>query len=395
MKNLLLLFLFSMFTASCTTRQRTGQKKVSISIARIENSLIPIDNSGRDSGTTQSVLSRMDALGVPGMSVAVFDQGRIIWAKGYGLSDKKLFQKVDTATIFQAASISKPVTSVAMFRLVEKKIINLDDDVNIHLRSWKVPENEYTEEVKVTPRRIVSHMAGLTVHGFYGYSHEDSIPSILQILDGLPPANSKPVRVSIKPGTEEVYSGGGFTVLQLLLEEQTGKPFSVLMNDLVIKPIGMKQSFFSLKIPDAMSVRQAKGYRNGEMVDGGYNVYPEQAAAGLWTTPSDLARFMLNIGGSYRGNLKNGILQQSTVRSMFTRVPGGGGLGFGIDGSGNSFRFRHNGGNEGFRCYAISFANVGRGVVIMTNSDSGSQLIHELVRAIAREYQWPAMWPRE
>lgn len=357
------------------------------SVLAVENNIIPL--SGADSGQTQTLIKRMKKLRVPGVSIAVFDQGHIIWARGYGLADKKTSQKVDSNTIFQAASISKPLTTVAMFALAEKNLIALDKDVNLQLRSWKLPANEYTDTEKVTPLRIVSHMGGLSIHGFYGYERNDTIPSLIQILNGVSPANNRPVVVFTRPGEKESYSGGGFVLLQLLLEETTGKSFPQLMNELVIQPANMTQSAFSLNPPHPNIT--AKGFdTKGKKVKGGYRVHPEQAAAGLWTTPSDLARFMINVGDSYRG-VKNKILLQSTVQEMFTKVPGGSGLGFGIDGKMEALRFRHSGGNEGFTCYAVSFAETGRGVVIMTNSNNGSQLIREIVRAVSKEYKWPPM----
>lgn len=364
------------------------------SVERIENNLFEIAKTGADTGIAHSVFERMKAFGVAGMSVAVFEQGKVIWAKGYGIRNKESNEKVTSTTVFQAASISKPVTSVAAFKLVDKGLLNLDENINTYLKKWKVPENEFTTDSKVTLKGIVSHTAGLTVHGFNGYGPNDSIPNIMQILDGIRPANSEPIRVFMKPNTEESYSGGGFTVLQLAIEERTGKPFSKAVDELVLFPVGMKNSRFSLKVPSDFQKNVATGYReNGERVDGGYHIYPEQAAAGLWTTSSDLAQFMIEVGNSYRG--KQGLLRQETVKKMFERIPGASGLGFGIDGEGQSLRFRHSGGNEGFSCFAVSFAETGRGVVVMTNSDNGSPLVREMLRAISKEYKWPLMWIRE
>jgi CubicO group peptidase (beta-lactamase class C family) len=262
-------------------------------------------------------------------------------------------------------------------RLAENKLISLDENVNDKLRGWKVPDNEYTAQEKVTPGRIISHMAGLSLHGFVGYKQDAKIPSLTQILDGLPPANSAPVQVTAIPGTREIYSGGGFVLLQLLMQELTGEPFETLMKELILQPAGMTQSDFALLFPANMASLAANGYhQNGEMVEGGHYLHPELAPAGLWTTPSDLARFLLSIGNSYRNG--SGILKKETARSMLTRVPNGSGMGFGLDGEGEVFRFRHNGQNDGFSCYAVSFAGIGRGVVIMTNTDQGDQLCMNL-----------------
>ena len=389
--NLAALCCFS-FALTCSAQQRQNE---SADIRHIENGITPITGSGKDSGSTRSILNRMHELKIPGLSIAVFDQGRIIWTRSYGYRNLALKQKVDANTVFQAASLSKPLTSVAMFELAEQQMIRPDEDINQQLHSWKVPDNGFTREHKVTPEGIVCHEAGFNVHGFAGYRHRDTIPTLLQILNGEKPANSPPIRVVEVPGIKESYSGGGFEVLQLLLQEVTGKSFPALMNDLVIGPAGMRRSAFSLRIPAALAGNFAAGYvADGSEVTDGYDIYPEQAAAGLWTTPSDLVHFLLNIDGAYLG--RSGLLKQPTVKYMLTKVPGGGGSGFGVDHEGTAdIDFRHSGGNYGYTCYEVCFAENGKGVVIMTNSDNGSQLMHELVRDIARVYGWPAMWPHD
>jgi CubicO group peptidase (beta-lactamase class C family) len=180
----------------------------------------------------------------------------------------------------------------------------------------------------------------------------------------------------------------------LLAQDITGQPFAELASTAVLQPTGMTHSTFAQPLPEALQKFAATGYRpDGRAVDGGHHVYPELSAAGLWSTPSDLARFMMAIGRSYRGH-NGGLLRPRTARMMLTRVPGGSGLGFGLSGADSTFRYRHTGGNEGYRAYAVAFANSGRGVVIMTNSDAGDVLIRELLDAISREFGWPGMQVR-
>jgi CubicO group peptidase (beta-lactamase class C family) len=380
---------------ACASAPAPDATDIAARVVRIENDIIAISAAGVDSGTAQSLLSRMTALRVPGLSVAVFDSGRIVWARAYGVVDRNTDIIVDTATLFQAASISKPVTSVGMFRLVEQRHISLDTDVNTQLRSWAVPENRFTQIEKVTPRRLVTHMSGLNVHGFFGYRSNEALPTLLQILNGEPPANSPAVRVDTVPGVRETYSGGGFVVLQLLMEDVSGRSFGDLLKDLVLKPAGMVHSTFAQPLPVELAGRATTGHNDtGAVIAGRSHVHPELAAAGLWSTPSDLARFMISVGRSYRGE-PGGLLEQPSARTMLTAVPRGSGQGFGLSGEGNAFRYRHSGGNAGFTCYAVAFADIGRGMVVMTNSDRGTQLIRELTRAVAREYGWPRMWVRE
>ncbi|HSO87797.1 MAG TPA: serine hydrolase domain-containing protein [Draconibacterium sp.] len=362
---------------------------------RFENNIYPINEKGEDDSVMVTLTSRMNDFNVPGLSITVFDNNEILWSKGYGVKDKNSGKPVTENTLFQAASISKPVTSVAAFKLIEENKFSLDENVNSKLIRWQIPDNKFTKNEKVTARRIMSHTSGLGTNGFEGYKQQDSIPTLKQILQGSEITNSEPVRVIQKPGESEIYSGGGMTVLQMLMEDITGKEFSDLMNDLVLNPMQMHNSSFEYPLPERFIGLTSIGYdEKGNAIDGGYHIYPEKAAAGLWSTSSDLARFMIALGKSYRGE-ENSLLKQSSAQIMMTRVPNAGGIGIGIDGEGEAFRFRHSGGNAGFSCYAVSFANKGRGVVIMTNSDNGFHLIHEIVRAVAREYNWPPMFMRE
>ena len=361
----------------------------------VENNIYRIGENGKNDSTTTTLTSRMEALNVPGVSITVFDDNKILWSKGYGKKNKETGEDVNERTLFQAASISKPLASVAAFKLIERNILSLDENVNLKLDRWQVPDNEFTQIEKVTPRRIMSHTSGLSTSGFQGYNKRDSIPTLLEIVQGSEITNSEPVRVVQKPGASELYSGGGMEVLQMLMEDVTGEAFPKLLNTLVLDPTGMENSSFAYPLTERLQNLTANGYdENGYVVEGGYHIYPEKAAAGLWTNPTDLALFMIALGKSYRGE-NTVLLSQESAKTMMTRVPNAGGIGIGIDGKGKAFRFRHTGGNAGFVCYAVSFANTGRGAVVMTNSDNGFPLIHEIVRAISKAYNWPAMWMRE
>jgi CubicO group peptidase (beta-lactamase class C family) len=270
----------------------------------------------------------------------------------------------------------------------------LDEDVNVRLKSWKVPENEFSRKEPVTLRRLLSHTAGLTVSGFGGYPAGTPVPTTVQVLSGEKPANSKAVLVDILPGSEWRYSGGGFTVAQLLMEEAAGKPFPALLSELVLEPLGMADSTFEQPLPDRLRGSAASAHNpEGKPLPGRGHTYPEMAAAGLWTTPSDLARFLLEIRKATRGD--SAILTQDKARQMTTAGKGGYGLGLSVQGFGRAARFGHGGSNEGFRCQMTAFLEQGQGAVIMTNGERGGGLADELLRAIAREYDWPAYKPVE
>src|SRR6266704_996806 len=205
------------------------------------------------------------------------------WAKGYGVAEPGGKVPVTTRTLFQAGSISKPVAAAAMLALVEQGKLSLDEDVNMKLKSWKVPENEFTKEQKVTLRRLASHTAGLTVHGFPGYDVDEKVPTLVQIFNGEKPANTDAIRVDFVPGTEERYSGGGVTIEQQLMMDVSGKQFPVLMKETVLDKIGMSDSSYEQPLPPARAAMTAGGvYADGKPVHGKWHVYPEMAAAGMW-----------------------------------------------------------------------------------------------------------------
>ncbi|WP_223033722.1 serine hydrolase domain-containing protein [Hanstruepera marina] len=396
--SLIALVLFTFLSCQSNTRKELVDSATGNSNSmqnRIENNIHRIDKNGKNDPLATTIETRMRDLKVPGVSIAVFDNNQILWAKGYGKKNKETTENVDENTIFQAASISKPIASVTAFKLIEKGKLSLHEDVNLKLKRWHVPNNTFTADEKVTPSRIMSHTSGLGTSGFQGYNKKDTVPTLNEILQGSTITNSEPVRVVQKPGESELYSGGGMEVLQMLIEDVSGQEFSKLADDLILNPIGMSHSSFVYPLPEKLHKLTANGYdENGNLIDGGYRIYPEKAAAGLWSNPTDLALFMIALGKSYRGD-DNTLLSEESAKTMMTRVPNAGGIGIGLDGEGKAFRFRHTGGNAGFVCYAVSFANTGRGAVIMTNSDNGFPLIHEIIRAISKGYNWPAMWMRE
>ena len=361
--------------------------------ARVEQGLLPgIVIAGRPL-PVRPLAERMAALKTPGVSVAVINDGRIEWARGYGVADAGGNAPVTPQTLFQAASLSKPVASLAALRLVEQGKLALDEDVNARLTSWKVPENDFTKTEKVTLRRLLSHTAGLTVSGFPGYSAGAPVPALVQVLDGQKPANTAAIRADVVPGTISRYSGGGYTVMQQLLMDITGRPFPSLAADLVLKPVGMTDSTYEQPLPEARRAAAASGHlATGGLLPGRYHTYPEMAAAGLWTTPTDLARFLIEMQKALQG--KSAILSASMARQMVTDQKGSYGLGLGLEGAGASAAFGHGGSNAGFKCGMTAFIESGRGAVVMTNGDQGGRLASEVLRAVAAEYDWPARRPR-
>jgi CubicO group peptidase (beta-lactamase class C family) len=331
---------------------------------------------------------------VPGLSLAIIDDGKIVYAKGYGVTAPGGSSPVTTDTRFLAGSVSKSVAAMGALRLVEQGRLSLDGDVNDHLARWKVPENDHTRVEKVSIRRIVSHTAGLTVHGFPGYDRSAPLPTTEQILDGATPANTGPVRVDTVPGERWRYSGGGYTVMQLVMEDVTGQPFARWMQDNVLAPLGMASSSFDNPPTPAFGERAAQGqYADRRPVAGGWHVYPEMAAAGLWTTASDLARFAIGVQESHAGKNNPVISRSMTNRMLAYERNDFDGLGVFLQGNGPTLRFSHSGRDEGFDTYLGAFASRGQGVVVMINANDNSGLLRRIVNRIGRQYGWPAVEP--
>jgi CubicO group peptidase (beta-lactamase class C family) len=364
-------------------------------VSRIERGLVPpVIVTGRQVKLS-NLDDRMHELKVPGVGVAVFHNGHIEWTKGWGFADVEAKRKVDDDTLFQAASISKPVAAVAALALVSRGRLMLDDDVNKVLKTWKVPESKFTGTEKVTLRRLLTHSAGITVSGFRGYAATEAVPTLLQVLGGTKPANSAPIVVDIPIGSRWRYSGGGFSIVQQMIEDETGKPFAQAVRELVLEPFDMKHSSFVQPIAADRRENAATGYRSsGQPVEGKYHTYPEQAAAGLWTTPEDLAKFAMEVQKIASGKGTT-VFSEQLARDMIRRQFENYGLGVAIEGEGAASRFAHGGANEGFRCQLTAFRLTASGIVVMTNSDTGGALASEIIRAVAREYRWPGLGPIE
>ena len=394
-------FLFVIASAIVPSLYQTHAQQPELSadtqreISHIENGLLPSAIIKGQPAAAMNLTERMLYYHVPGVSIAYFDHGKIQWSKSYGVSNVQTGSPVTPETLFQAGSISKPIAALGALSLVRSGKLKLDENVNNELHSWHVPDNEFTTSQKVTLRRLLSHSGGVNVHGFSGYEAGQSLPTVIQILDGLKPASSPPVRVETVPGSVYSYSGGGMMIVQLMMMDATGKSFSTLMHDRVLRPLGMTRSTYEQPLPSNLIGMAALGYgSHGEPVPGGFHIVPEMAAGGLWSTPTDLARAAIEVQKEYAGT-SNKVLNQALAREMLTRQKGSWGLGFEVEKPGATPRFDHFGVNTSFVAVLQAYRDNGPGVVIMTNGQQGEKLITEILRAIAHEHAWPDFQPAE
>ncbi len=355
-------------------------------ISRIENGLQPRLQLTNEELVTFNIEERLRELGIPGISIALLNNGEIEWARAYGMADSSENRKLTPETMLLAGSISKPVSALRAHQLVEAGVIDLDRNVNDYLKSWKLPDNEFTEKEKVTTRRLLNMTAGLTVWGFPGYDKGDDIPSVQDVLDGK--GNTDAVRVYKEPGESWMYSGGGTTIMQLMITDLEQQSFPDIMETNVLKPLGMVGSTFENPLPEEYHAIAATGYRsNGDEVEGKWPIYPEMAAAGLWTTPSELILWAKEIQ-NIQQNQVDGLLKVEAVNEMLTPGMEGHGLGPVI----SDHTYGHGGADEGFRANLMVWKDHPIAVVMMVNSDNGS-IMQEVLLAIAEEYDLPGVEP--
>jgi CubicO group peptidase (beta-lactamase class C family) len=368
-------------------------------IEAIERGLLPsVVVAGEAPNWT--IEERMREHRIPALSIAVFDNYELQWAKAYGMADGDAGSRATDETLFLAGSISKSVNALGVMLAAADGKLALDQPVNELLQSWKLPENALTRATPVTLRKLLSHTAGTTVHGFPGYAEGVALPSVQQILNGEPPANTAAVRVDLAPGTRFRYSGGGTTITQLALTDRTGQAYPEVLAKLVLEPLGMRHSSFEQTLSPERLSQAAVGYDgDGKAIEGKRHRYPEMAAAGLWTTPSDLARFFIEIARARAGQsspaMQEIAIQMTSQVINTSEADDGAGIGLGV------FLFRrhgaeffgHAGADEGFQANAVVSMDGGRGIVIMANSNNGFRIFSEIERAVFAEYGWPGAEP--
>ncbi|HEX4457745.1 MAG TPA: serine hydrolase domain-containing protein, partial [Polyangia bacterium] len=381
-------------SACGTTRSRaaraTNADDVAAAMARVEHGLAPeVRFAGERGGW--SIDERLRALRVPGVSIAVIHDGRVAWAKAYGVADVPSGRRMDVDTRFGVASISKMATGIVALQLVDRGQVALDADINQALRSWKVPENELTRGHPVTLRQLLSHSGGINLHTVLGYEPDAPLPTLPQILDGVAPANTAPVRVEYVPGKEFHYSGGGLLIVQQLILDLVGQPFAQLMQERLFAPLGLTHTTFALHLsPDERA--HAATAHNGDESVWPTRVYPDAAPAGLWTTPSDWARLLIEVQRGLNG--RSSVISRAMAQAMTTPlVPLGvpdvwTSVGAFVERHGHTMYFGHDGHNPGFMSVSRMMTTGGDGAVVMTNGEGGAELIFEILRSIAAEYKW-------
>jgi CubicO group peptidase (beta-lactamase class C family) len=393
MKYVYALFLIVLCQGSYTplyAQEKKYPPEIEQKIREVENNLgfwIKIDGE-----PNLTLKDRMSFYHVKGVSVAVIKNYKIEWVRGYGWADSLAQRRVTPGTLFQAGSISKSLNGVGILKLVQNKKLDLYSDVNDYLTSWKFPYDSLSKGKKVTLANLLSHTAGLTVHGFPGYERGDTIPTLIQILNGDKPANTPAVRSAIQPGLKHKYSGGGTTISQLIIQDLTNEPYDVFMRKNVLEPMGMKNSSYTQPPQGGKQQLLASGYyKDGKEVKGKYHIYPEQAAAGLWTNPTDLAHYIIETQLALTGKSHKVLSQEMTKLRLTPYVDNSAAMGVFIIKRGEQTYFQHSGADEGFVAQYYGSMEGGNGVVVMVNSDNGA-ITEEIVNSVATVYGWKGFY---
>lgn len=378
--------------AICLSVSLAASAETDPKISTVEHGLRPAARLEGEPGATYTIDEAMRDLHVPGVVVVVIHDGRIAWAKGYGVAADG--RPVTAETLFQAGSVSKSVAAVAALQLAQSGKLTLDGNVDAQLTSWHLPATSFTATHPVTLRGLLSHTAGVNVPWYGGYAAGEPVPTLQQVLEGKPPANSPPVKVVSVPGSVWIYSGGGYEIVQQLVADLTGAPFENWARDHLFAPAGMRHSQFDQALPkDWSSLASVPHDAQGKPVAGGAHRYPEMAAAGLWTTGPDLARFLIDLQqamGGERGHL----LSPKMARGMLEPIKPGHAMGFDIGGSSQRRYFFKGGDTIGYACAIVAYAKGGDGAVVMTNASNGHTLTREIFRGIASAYAWPDFQPQ-
>jgi CubicO group peptidase (beta-lactamase class C family) len=368
-------------------QSKTFDAATEAQIKKVENSLAgPVQL--KDSSRGMNLQERMAFYKVRGLSVAVINNYKVVWAKGYGWADEGAKKPVTPQTLFQAASISKSLNAVGVLKLAQDKKLDLYRDINDYLVTWKFPYDSLSKGKKITAANLLSHTAGLDIHGFPGYANDDTIPTVPQILDGVPPANTKAVRSLWEPGLKFKYSGGGTTILQQLVMDITKQPYHEYMWQQVLQPMGMLMSTYQLPPAADKKPFLATGYKSdGKEIETKFHLYPEQAAAALWTNPTDLGNYIVATQQSLLGKPGKVLTPEMTKLRLTPYIDSNAALGVFIETRGGEKYFGHGGANEGFRCNYTGSLQNGNGVVVMVNSDNG-RIMEEVINSVATVYGW-------
>lgn len=325
---------------------------------------------------------------IPGVSIAIIKDFKVDRVLVYGFKEADSDQPVREDTLFQAAAISQPVTAMAALKLYQDRSLDIDSNINEQLRSWVLDAGVHASRQKVSLRALLSHTSGTNVTGYEGYPQGEALPTIKQVLTNTGSSRAAGVIVNGESGVYR-YSSGGYSVVQQTLMDLTAKPFETLMDEVIFSPLSMTRSTFSQPLASTQTLKASAGHDvNGSMIAGRYYNYPEMAATGLWSTPTDIAKFVIELQSAVVGDSLVGLTEE-TATQMLQPIHMTYGLGLDVKTRGSSVYFSQGGASKGFQVAFQAHETAGVGVVVMTNSDNGFQAVAKILNFVAIEERWP------
>ncbi len=330
---------------------------------------------------------RMERYGVSGVGIAVLKNGEVVQARGFGVLQAGGTDAVNENTLFSVGSVSKVAAAAIALKLQAEGLLNVDGDVREYLKSWQLPTSP--ENTPVTLRLILSHTAGFNLHGFGDFAPDAALPSVYDTLSGTAPATHERLRFLSKPGTRFRYSGGGYTLAQLVMTDLTQQGFPALARYMLFEPLSMVRSSFANPLPaDSGNIAKAHDrYGRPVALPRGYEAMPEMAASGLWTSAAELGQLVAALIESHRA--PGGYLPQPIAVDMMTQVsPSEHGIGPRVEGVGASRLFQHSGANNSYRAWIEGHLATGDGLVVLTNGARGHELHREIRKAATEVFGW-------
>ena len=390
-----LLYLIVLITIliSCQSSDNTKDnvqisKEDSIHLSNIENNLIPFYSiEGETLRKTIPQMMRED--NIAGVSMAFIDKGRIAWTKCYGFANIEDSIVVTPQTVFQIGSVSKPVATMAALKMVENGDLSLTEDVNLKLKGWKIPENNFTAKSKVTLEQLIGHTSGIENDVVKFYELGEELPTREQLLSGTAASGDKPITLVSVPGEKYKYSNPAYLVMEELMTDVAGKDFNKIMTDLVFEPCKMNSSSFEQPIPRRLMKLKAIGY-DSDLNPLPYNVYPFKAGGGMWSTSIDLGKFLIALLNDHNGTSKT-LISKEMADKVFSKESKK--SGFTKWYWKNDVLFRHDGTIPGFSCFVMGSVDNDQAIVVLTNSSYSHSLLNFIWRTVAEEYKWEYFRP--
>jgi len=389
--NKLILQIFALLlVASCSPKTDQPENKATPAKnqkAQLENGIRGKVKFLEEPENFSSIANTMKESKIPALSLAVINEGEVEWSETYQNADFLGEQPLDSTSVFQAASLSKPVTFLAALRMYAAGEIALDTNIQVYLKDYQLPQGKQTPENPVTFRNIFSHTSGISPGGYQGYARDLPMPSDISILRGEEGANTPAIKVVTPPNEVLRYSGGAYTLAELALQDYFAADFSGIMQKWILEPVGMEHSTFTQPFPVADSNKVAKGYTYaGKRVEGAWRNHPEQAAAGLWSNASDMAKILVEVYRAYQG--KESVFSKADIEAILSHERDNHVYGFFVERSEDDIAITHYGGNAGYRTGMTISLTSGKGLVYLTNSDNGGLLGNTLLLSAAQVYGW-------